>query len=343
MRRLVLIALFALVLVAPVVLSPAEAEASSNQQQTVHIVQPGDTLYSISIRYGVSASAIAQANGLVNPDYIYVGQQLVIPGSHHPGTPGQPPVGVCTHVVKLGETLSGIAWQYGTTVSALMQANGISNPNYIYAGQTLTIPGCVPSPPHPGPGPKPPHPQPPHPQPRPPQPCGTKYVVQPGDTLSGIAARYGTTTQALARANGLYYPFTIYVGQSLYIPCHKPYPPKPHPPAPPPAPAPAACPRTIQIVDPVAGEHLYGTVQIIGTATVDDFQFYKLEYAMGHNPLESAFHSINQVYTTAVWDSVLGTWFVGNMPGGAYTLRLTVVDNQGQFPSPCNVKLYIGD
>jgi hypothetical protein len=86
-----------------------------------------------------------------------------------------------------------------------------------------------------------------------------------------------------------------------------------------------------------------GTVQVIGTANIPDFQFYKLEYAMGHSPLESAFASINQVYTTPVQDTVLGTWFVGNMPAGAYTLRLTAVDNRGQYPSPCDVHINIGD
>ncbi|MFN2115611.1 MAG: LysM peptidoglycan-binding domain-containing protein [Anaerolineae bacterium] len=341
MRRLVLIALFALVLTAPVVFSPAPAEASSNQQQTVHIVQPGDTLYSIANKYGVSAASIAQANGLVNPDYIYVGQRLVIPGSYHPGTPGYPPSGSCTHVVALGETLSGIAWQYGTTVAALMQANGISNPDYIYAGQTLTIPGCG-NPPGPGPAPSPG-----------PGPCGSHYIVRHGDTLSGIAFRHGTTVNALANANGLHYPYVIYPGQRLYVPCGTSAPGPGHPdhgkpgkqgkPVVKPKLEAAACARNIQIVEPKVGEHLHGTVQIIGSASIDDFQFYKLEYAMGHNPLDSEFHSINEVYTTAVWDSVLGTWFVGNMPAGAYTLRLTAVDNRGQFPRPCDVDLYIGD
>ena len=218
-----------------------------------------------------------------------------------------------------------------------MSANGISNPDNIYAGQTLRIPGCgQPLPP------VPPHP----PGPQPPGPCGSNYYVVPGDTLSGIAVRHGTTVQALARANGLYYPYTIYAGQRLHIPCYHPtpHPPRPHPPGPhPPAPAPAVCPRNIQIVDPVGNEHLYGTVQIVGSASIDDFQFYKLEYGQGHNPLESAYHSINQVYTTAVWDSVLGTWYVGNMPAGEYTLRLTVVDDQGQYPRPCDIHLYIGD
>ena len=58
--------------------------------------------------------------------------------------------------------------------------------------------------------------------------CDTYYTVRYGDTLSGIAARHGTTTQAIMQANGIWNPNHIYAGQVLYIPCGY-YPPKPHP------------------------------------------------------------------------------------------------------------------
>jgi LysM repeat protein len=334
MRRLIVLGLVVVVWLMPALAVPAAA-APQAQGYTVHVVQPGETLYAISLRYGVSASAIATANNLVNPNYIYAGQQLVIPGSYAP-PPAPPPSGNCSYVVKLGDTLSSIAWQHGTTVQALMSANGITNPNYIYAGQTLVIPGCQ------GSTAPPPPPQ--------QAPCGQHYTVQPGDTLSGIAARYGMSWLTLARANGITYPYMIYSGQSLYIPCPGGSPPPPphghkpgHAPKPTAAPAlhPAACWRERQIVDPLEGETVGGTVQIIGTASHPNFQFYKIEYAMGHNPQASTFHSINNTYSSKVWDGVLATWYAGNMPEGAYTLRLTVVDNQGQYPEPCNVHIYI--
>jgi len=81
------------------------------------------------------------------------------------------------HVVRLGETLTGIAARYHVSIYAIASANHITNIDRIYAGQVLWIPGYCPPPP---PRPKPPPPQPPHP-PGPPQPPhpgpGTPWVA----------------------------------------------------------------------------------------------------------------------------------------------------------------------
>ena len=106
--------------------------------QTIHVVRWGETLGSIAARYGVTVNAIMQANGLTNPNYVYVGQTLVIPIGGT--TPAVSPSGT-TYVVQWGDSLSSIAYRYGITVEALMAANGLTNPNFIYAGQTLSIPG----------------------------------------------------------------------------------------------------------------------------------------------------------------------------------------------------------
>jgi LysM repeat protein len=100
-----------------------------------HIVRPGENLFRISLKYGTTVGAIAAANGIINPSRVYAGQKLTIPtGSAAPG--GE----VRYHVVQRGETLSSIALKYGTTSWKIAAANGISNPNYIYAGRTLRIP-----------------------------------------------------------------------------------------------------------------------------------------------------------------------------------------------------------
>jgi LysM repeat protein len=104
------------------------------------------------------------------------------------------------YTVRRGDTLSSIARRYGTTVQAIVQANGIVNPNLIFYGQRLWIPSGTGPGPGPGPGPAP-----------------AVYIVRAGDTLYAIARRYGTTYQALAALNGLHYPYTIYVGQRLLI------------------------------------------------------------------------------------------------------------------------------
>lgn len=93
-------------------------------------VQGGDTLSAIAARHGVSATSLVDANGLDDPDRIVAGTVLVIPD-------GEGPAG--GHVVQPGETLSAIAARYGVSTSALAEANGITNPNLIRAGQHLRV------------------------------------------------------------------------------------------------------------------------------------------------------------------------------------------------------------
>jgi len=103
--------------------------------ETTYIVRPGDSLYRIGRAYGIGWVQIAEANGLVNPNQIYVGQVLKIPVS----APGPAPQ--FTHVVQQGETLFLISLRYGIPWPTIAQANEISSPYVIYAGQTLVIPG----------------------------------------------------------------------------------------------------------------------------------------------------------------------------------------------------------
>lgn len=98
-------------------------------------VAPGDTLYAIAQRHGVSWDQVAEANGLTAPNQIYVGQPLKIPAD----APGPTPD--FTHQVHRGETLTGIAQQYGLSPDALAAANALAAPYVIYPGQGLVIPG----------------------------------------------------------------------------------------------------------------------------------------------------------------------------------------------------------
>lgn len=175
------------------------------QGPAVHVVQRGENLFRIALRYGVTVDALAAANHLSNPRHIYVGQRLVIPTGTGPGAPG----GSGTHVVQRGENLYRIALRYGVTVNALAAANGIVNANRIYVGQRLTIPGRS--------------------APDPPAPSGRSYTVRRGDTLSVIALRFGVSVWALAQANGIRNPSLIYVGQVLRIPGGTSPPPSPGP------------------------------------------------------------------------------------------------------------------
>jgi LysM repeat protein len=109
---------------------------------TSHVVRPGETLSAIARQYGVTEAALAQANGIANPNLVYAGQQLVIPESGDAASPAIVPArGQAIHVVQRGEALSAIGRRYGVTEGAIAQANGIANPSLIYAGQQLVIPG----------------------------------------------------------------------------------------------------------------------------------------------------------------------------------------------------------
>ncbi|HOR85434.1 MAG TPA: LysM peptidoglycan-binding domain-containing protein [Bacillota bacterium] len=94
----------------------------------IHVVKAGDSLYSISRRYGIPVSRIASDNGIDISDTLVIGQTIVIL------------TGTRQHTVKAGESLFSIARQYGTTVASIQAANRITNPAVINPGMVLTIP-----------------------------------------------------------------------------------------------------------------------------------------------------------------------------------------------------------
>lgn len=108
------------------VLVPAQAGA--------YIVSDGETLSQIAQRHRVSTTVLAAANDIADPDRILSGTVLVIPDGRGGNTNS-------SHVVQPGETLSGIAARFGVTVTALAEANGITDPDLIVSGRTLSLQG----------------------------------------------------------------------------------------------------------------------------------------------------------------------------------------------------------
>jgi LysM repeat protein len=159
--------------------------------QFEYTVEWHDTLYSIAQRFNTTVEAIMALNGIEDPQYLKVGQVLKIAGTSQP-SPGTQ----TEYVVQPGDTLFSIAQRYGTTVDALSRANGLVNPWFVQVGQKLVIPQGSSS-----------------------APSGTTtYVVQPGDTLYSIAARFGKNVWDIIAANNLPDPQWISVGQTLVIP-----------------------------------------------------------------------------------------------------------------------------
>ena len=180
----------------PVSSVPEEQKPSNPSESstlvTTYTVQSGDTLSEIAARYGTTVNELISLNGISNPNLIYPGEVLRIPGRVSESSSSS----LTIYKVQSGDTLSEIAARYGTTVNELMSLNGISNPNLIYPGEVLRIPGRVSESS---------------------SSSLTIYKVQSGDTLSEIAARYGTTVNELMSLNGISNPNLIYPGEVLRI------------------------------------------------------------------------------------------------------------------------------
>ena len=198
------------------------------QSSPTHTVGPGETLSQIAATYGVPMRELMALNSIDNPDAIYVGQILVLPSDNAAPVPeivvdpAQPkPDAATTHVVRPGDTLTGIAATYGLNPTELMTINGIDDPNTIVIGQKLRLTPILatdPAQPRPEAGtlwvrtPAPPH-------------AGNRIaslnrvvVVAAGDSLDTIALRHGVDRDALIAINRLDTDIPLSLGQTLILP-----------------------------------------------------------------------------------------------------------------------------
>ncbi len=168
--------------------------------QTTHTVQSGEYLLGIASQYGISLDQLMSANGL-SSDWLMPGTVLTIPsGSSEGESQSGTASGSGIYTVQPGDTLIGIANAYGISVAQLMSWNGLSS-SWIYAGTQLSVSGPVSSGSSHTTAPA----------------ASGNYVIQPGDTLSGIAAANGITVHELMAANNLQSDWLI-AGMPLYVP-----------------------------------------------------------------------------------------------------------------------------
>ena len=192
-----------LTLVLAVLLMPGQVGASPGRgpvgqatgppQETFHIVERGETLFSIAQRYGSTVDALAHANHLHDPTSLYVGQRLTIPTSDMETDPQA----TASYVVQPGDSLTGIARRHATPWQSLARLNALISPDVLYPGQVLQVPVVDGS-------------------------DGRSWglhMVDDGETLFDVALRYDVPLRDMIRANDLRNPALIYWGQPLLVPC----------------------------------------------------------------------------------------------------------------------------
>ncbi len=184
-----------------------------------YTVKGGDTLSRIAGQFNTTVNNLAALNDIHNVNRIYIGQRLLVrqPAAEQQQqqtTPKQTETNTTTnsntYTVKSGDTLSGIAGKFNTTYTQLAQLNHISNPNMIHVGQVLTLHQTTAQ-----------NTTTNHQESQQNKQVTTSangtYTVKSGDTLSQIAARFNTTTSALASTNHISNSNLIEVGQQLRI------------------------------------------------------------------------------------------------------------------------------
>ncbi|KAF1360803.1 LysM-domain-containing protein [Lizonia empirigonia] len=220
-------ALFFSVLISTAIAKPVHSHSSGTHSRescnttTTYVVKQGDTLSAIAAQYGVGFCDIAKANSISDPNFISIGEKLIIPeptGTKDNTSCLKTPAPLvcvttdpCTYVVKSGDTLTTLAASAGVGICDIAKTNNIADPNLIYVGETLVIPkatgtkddtSCMNT--------------------KPSLACVTTdpctYVVKSGDTLTTIAASAGVGICDIAKSNNIANPNLIYVGETLVIP-----------------------------------------------------------------------------------------------------------------------------
>jgi LysM repeat protein len=170
------------------------------------VVKPGETLSEIAERYGTSVERLMQLNGLRSAKDLWAGSRIQVPGAEGGSNArggGGASSGSGNYTVKPGETLSEIAERHGTSVDRLMQLNNLRSAKDLWAGSRIQVPGASPARPASAAAPL--------------NRNARDHKVQPGETLSEIADRYGISMDRLISLNGLKEPNDLQAGSTLRL------------------------------------------------------------------------------------------------------------------------------
>ena len=210
---------------------PDDTQAKPDDSLLYKVVA-GDTLSALAIRYKTTVTQISSWNNLKS-DMIYVGQILIVGKKSENPTPSSP----STHKVVAGDTLSGLAVYYKTSVKQLMSWNHLKS-DIIYIGQELIVSEKSVS----------------QPTPSTPALSTNLHKVVAGDTLSALALHYKTSVKQIISWNHLKSDI-IYIGQELIVSQNEAGTPSA------PSPTPAQTSHKV-----IAGDTLWGLSQLSGSS-----------------------------------------------------------------------------
>jgi len=193
-------------LVLSLVLGFLSVGPAAHAEEGIHVVHSGDSLAAIAKAYSVPLADLIRNNGIANPNIIYVGQRLVIPGSgaateRAAADPSALPAGSGYYTVQRGDALTQIAKNHGMALNDILRLNSLTNANLIWVGQKLRVSARVDAiPPE---------------KPEKPAVADTIYIVQADETLEQIALDHKISVQDLVAANGLPNTSFVWPGQKL--------------------------------------------------------------------------------------------------------------------------------
>lgn len=182
---------YGLVLLAALLTWPAGAGLAQDQQPegAYYIVQEGDSLWDIALRFGVSMQDLQAANNLSDPSQLGLGSRLLIPGLE--GIQGE----LVTRRVQYGESLESLARRYQVSIQVLAQLNHLTSPGELYAGYSLILPQGEDGP-----------------------PAGTRSLVGEGESLLEVAVLNETNPWSYVSANDLPGSSRALPGEVLFLP-----------------------------------------------------------------------------------------------------------------------------
>ena len=202
---------------------PGAARTCTNGQ-TAYSIQAGDTLFSISMRFGITTQSILDANPGLSPNNLRVGEIVCIPGVAPP--PVCPPNSF-SYTIRAGDTLFLLAQRFGVTPQSILDLNPSILPDSLRVAQIICIPSAAPPvcPPN-----------------------SFSYTIRAGDTLFLLAQRFGVTPQSILDLNPSILPDSLRVGQIICIPSA----------------APTVCPGNTFVYTIMTGDSIFSLSQRFG-------------------------------------------------------------------------------